>query len=370
MKKTNVFLYLFSILIVFPGVLGITFSGGSSEGTYSSDSSFGNIVEKSVTGVNDANGFSSEVFSWGGPLKNGTGTEGVSTAGMGITAVGDTYIITFGPELEEEAQAAPQAVPVQEQEEGGNVPSSGGGGGGSSSRRDSYGLIEGDKLNVLINGESHTITVLKIREDSATLRIESDVIEIELEWKETKEIDLDHDGIVDMAITLEAVSELRKITITVEDITQRDDASEEREESLGEEQIEADPLERITGAVVGLDTEKIQEVSKEVRETTTALVKYVIFANVIAGILVGSMVAAREIKRRRIYNVFHQQTKQEVVDAELKKLRSYVAAGMKSGRTIYDIKSDLLEAGWFEYEVDEALVDAMLTEKAGVNQMK
>ncbi|MEK6867309.1 MAG: hypothetical protein AABX98_00660, partial [Nanoarchaeota archaeon] len=98
--------------------------------------------------------------------------------------------------------------------------------------------------------------------------------------------------------------------------------------------------------------------------------KYVLLANIITGILVGSMVAAREIKRRRIYNVFHQPTKQEQVDEELKKLRQYATAAIQDGRTIYDIKSDLLDAGWFEYEVDEALVDIMLKEKAGFNQMK
>lgn len=368
MKKTNVFLYLFSILIVLPGVLGITFSGLGSEGTYSSDSSFGNIVEKSVSGVGEAGGFSSIMFSWGGPLKNGTGTEGTSTSGLGISAAGDTYIITFGAVLEEESRVE-EETKEEEIEESSGVPSSGGGGAGSSSRRDTYGLIVGDKLTVIIAGERHTITITEVRESSATLLIESVGIEVELEVGEIKEIDLNNDGLADMAITLDAVSELRKITITVEDLTQREDEIEEAE-TVEEEKEQVDSLERITGAVIGLDTEKIQEVSKEVRETTTAVVKYVLFANVIAGILVGSMVAAREIKRRRIYNVFHQPTKQEIVEVELKKLRQYASEAMKSGRTIYEIKSDLLEAGWFEYEVDEALVDTMLKEKAGFSQMR
>jgi macrodomain Ter protein organizer (MatP/YcbG family) len=271
--------------------------------------------------------------------------------------------------LEEESRVE-EETGEEEIEESSGIPSSGGGGAGSSSRRDTYGLIVGDKLTVIINGESHTITITEVRESSATFLIKSVAIEVELDVGETKEIDLNNDGLPDMGITLEGVSELRKITITVEDLTQREDEVEEIEDSLDEEQPEADPLERITGAVIGIDTQKIEEVSKDVRETTTAVVKYVIFANVIAGILVGSMVAAREIKRRRMYNVFHQQTKQEVVDAELEKLRQYAAAAMKNGRNIYDIKSDLLEAGWFEYEVDEALVDTMLKEKAGFNQMK
>ena len=367
MKKTKLFLFFWFLILLIPSAVAFNVAGAGDAGTYTSSSAFGNIVEKSVTGTGSDGGFSSELFSWGGPIKNGTGTEGAPTSGLGVSAAGDTYIITFGPLIDEETTAE-EETPEEEIEESSGVPSSGGGGGGSS-RRDTYGLIAGDKLTVIINGEQHTITILEVRDSSATLLIEAPGIEFELELDETEELDLNNDGLADIAITLDAVSELRKITITVEDLTQREDGVEEVE-ILEEEQEQVDPLDRITGAVVGLDAEKIEEVSKEVRETTTAVVKYVLFANVIAGILVGSMVAAREIKRRRIYNVFHQPTKQELVELELKKLREYAAAAVKSGRTIYDIKSDLLNAGWFEYEVDEALVDTMLKEKAGFNQMK
>lgn len=367
MKKTIIFLAFFYFLLVLQIGFALTSNGTNSDGTYSTESSFGNIVERSVNDTH-SEGFSSIMFSWGGPLANGTGIEGVSTSGLGVSAAGDAYIMTFGPELEDETASVEQETEEEEIEESGGIPSSGaGGGGGGSSKQDTYGLVIGDKLTVLINKEKHTITILGVRESSVMLLIESKAIEIEVGLGETKEIDFDEDGIADMAVTLDAVSELRKITITVEDLTGKEVTAETRSR---EEKEQVDPLERITGAVIGLDTEKIEEVNKEVREATTIVVKYVLFANVIAGILVGSMVAAREIKRRRIYSVFHQQTKQELVEVELKKLRQYASTAMKSGRTMYDIKTDLLEAGWFEYEVDEALVDTMLKEKAGFNQMK
>ena len=47
------------------------------------------------------------------------------------------------------------------------------------------------------------------------LTIESTTIVVEINEGETEEIDLDEDGVADMAITLDNVSELRKITITV-----------------------------------------------------------------------------------------------------------------------------------------------------------
>ena len=234
MKKTFLLGIIFLFLLAFsPNVFAIIFNGTTNTDerhVFSSDSAFGNIVERDVnyTPVGDEPSWSAVLFSWGGPLANATGVIDVATAGFGVSAVGDILVLTMGPELEDEEPTEEEEEEVIEEESSG-VPSSGGGGGGSSSR-DTYALIVGDKLTVLINGEAHTIEITEIRETSAVLTIESTTIVVEINEGETEEIDLDEDGVADMAITLDNVSELRKITITVEDLTLREEETREEVE--------------------------------------------------------------------------------------------------------------------------------------------
>lgn len=357
--------YLLGIILLFliafsPNVFAIIFNGTGAGSVFSSDSAFGSIVEKEVNYVPTGSepSWSAILFSWGGPLANATGAIDVATAGFGVSAIGDILVLTMGPELEEEEPVVEKEKEKEEIKEKSSVPSSGGGGGGSSSR-DTYGLIIGDKLTVLINGESHTIDITEIRETSAVLTIESTKIVIEINEGETQEIDLDEDGVADMGITLDDVSELRKIIITVEDLTIREEAEAEVVEQ--KESILAEPLKRITGAVsaMNIDTEAIKEVKQEVEHTTNTVVKYVLLMNLVVGAILGTVIAAREMHRRRIYKFFHQKSREDVVRDKMKELEMYVQKAYDERMSFEEIKEALLNVGWYEYEIDEVITNVM-----------
>ncbi len=371
MKKAYLLGIIFLFLVVFsPNVFAITFNGTtatSERHVLSSNSAFGNIVEREVnyTPTGSEPSWSAILFSWGGPLANGTGVIDIATAGFGVSAVGDILVLTMGPELEDEEPVVEEEEEEEIiEEEGGNIPSSGGGGGGSSSR-DTYGLVLGDKVTVLIDGESHTIEITEVRETSAVLTIESTAQVIELDVGETIEIDLDGDGIADMAITLDAVSELRRITITVEDLTAREEVETEVVE---EESIFAEPLERITGAVAAMDidAEALKQVKEEVQETTSTIIKYVLLINLLIGALLGTIIAAREMHRRRIYRFFHQRSREDIVREKLIELEKYVHKAYEEGLSFDEIKEALLEAGWYEYEVDEVVTNVMFKKESSL----
>ncbi len=369
MKKTALLGIIFLFLVVFSSnVFAITFNGTTNTDEHhalSSNSAFGNIVEREVnyTHTGSEPSYNAILFSWGGPLTNSTGVIDVATAGFGVSAVGDILVLTIGPELEDEEAVVEKEEEEKVEEESSGVPSSGGGGGGSSSR-DTYGLIIGDKLTVLINGESYTIDITEIRDISAVLTVELPEIVIEMNEGETKEIDIDGDGIADMAITLDAVSELRRITITVEDITLKEEAEAE---SI-EESIIAEPLERITGAVAGIniDAEKIKQVKEEVEKTTNTLIKYILLINLLIGAILGTIIAAREMQRRRIYRFFHQKSREDIVRDQLKELEKYVRKAYEEGLSFDEIKEALLEAGWYEYEIDEVVTNVMFNKESSL----
>ena len=369
MKKIYLIGIIFLFFLVFsPNVFALTSNATTDTGAIAtSDSAFGNIVERDVnyTQLHGEPSYSAILFSWGGPLANATEMISIGTAGFGISAVGDILVLTMGPELEDEEPVIEEEEEEVIEEESSGVPSSGGGGGGSSSR-DTYALIVGDKLTVIINGEPHTIEITEISDTSAVLTIESTTIVIEINEGETKEIDLDGDGIADMAITLDDVTELRKITITVEDLTLREEETIEEVEE--EESILAEPLERITGAVTGIniDAEKIKEVKQEVEQTTNTVLKYVLLINLVVGAILGTVIAAREMHRRRIYTFFHQKSREDIVRDQLKELETYVHKAYQEGLSFDEIKEALLEAGWLEYEIDEVVTNVMFKKESSL----
>lgn len=370
MKKTYALEIIIFFLVVFsPEVSAISSNATTTENNVlSSDSAFGNIVEREVnyTNIGSEPSWNAVLFSWGGPLTNATGVIDIATAGFGVSAVGDILVLTMSPELEDEMPVVEEEEEEVIEEEQAGVPSSGGGGGGSSSR-DTYALIVGDKITVLINGESHTIEITEIRETSAILTIESTTRVIEINEGDTEEIDLDGDGNADMAITLDVVSELRKITITVEDLTMNEEEGEVIQQAE-EETISANPLERITGAVAGIniDAEAIKEVKEEVQQTTNTVIKYILLVNLVVGAILGTVIAAREMQRRRIYKFFHQKSKEDIVRDQLKDLEEYIYKAYEEGMSFDEIKDGLLAAGWLDYEIDEVVTNVMLKKESSL----
>jgi hypothetical protein len=103
---------------------------------------------------------------------------------------------------------------------GTNPPSGGGGGGaGGTSRKDvnlgakfetdttyhaTFSVL--DKLFYAFKGVNHTITITEVGANSMTLTIASDLTTITLSAGETKNVDLDGDGITDMSIVLNGIN--------------------------------------------------------------------------------------------------------------------------------------------------------------------
>lgn len=341
--KTNIYgIFFLLFLILLPSISALVISGSDGINTYTSDSAQGSIAERGVT---SSSGHSGIVFSWGAPLANATNT-----------VDGKTYVVTIGPDFSD--PETPAVVEEEEAEvvEGGGVPSSGGGGAGSSSR-DTYGLIIGDQLTVLIGGEKHTITIDDVFDERVTVTIDGNERQ-ELIVGETTEIDLDEDGIPDMALTLDAVSELRRVTITVEDLTQKKEDEEEQIEAAQEKEVSA--LEKITGAIPGLNTEQLKKLREETETRAITISSYILAINLFLAILLGILFVARQVQKQRIYTFFHQQSKEELIQQELQKVQGYASKALQAGIHFQEVKQNLLTAGWHEYEIDEILVNEML----------
>lgn len=361
---TTILFFLFSLLLVFPLISATTYNASAPEGVYTGDSAIGTLVEREANGT--GNGYSSVIFGSSGPLTNGTNQNGVSTSGFGISASSDIYVVTFGPELEDASPIAAEPLEEEQKAQESSLipPSDAGGGGGGSSRRDTYGLTTGDILTIIINGETHTITINSVRENDATLTVESVPQKIELTVGETKELDITASYLgSDVAITLDSVSDLRKIILTVEDLTTRTSEEEIKEETLTEQEQTPELLQTITAAVSAIETLQIQETTKEIRQGITSATKWIILINIALGILISTGVGAKKLQQRKIYNIFHEITKEELITQDLKKVEFYVKQTMKQGYHYQEIKEQLLGVGWLEYEIDEVITNAMLAEK-------
>lgn len=343
---------IFLFLLLLPIAFSITFTGTGGSDTYSStNTAQGSIAERQVSGTDSENIPSSGiVFSWGAPLGNGTNL-----------FEGDTYFITLGPVLEEEE--------VVKKEEGSAlpplptlaIPSSGGSSAGSS-RQQIYDLIVGDKLTVLIRNQPHTIAIDKIGEDYVMVTVQSNAQTLKIFVGETKMVDLDADSNADISITLDAVSDLRKVQITVEEIE-----IEEQEEFI--EKIEsAEPLKQVTGAVAGL-VEHVEASAGDVQTLRVVLQTATPYVGlVLLGLLLSSLFTAKYVRQRRLYTLISEQEKEELVQEELQKIQAYARSALLKEHSQEHIKQTLLQTGWQEEEINTALVDAMLSQENRLNQ--
>lgn len=342
--KTNIYgIFFLLFVILLPSISALVISGSSGSDTYTSDSAQGSIAERGLT---SSSGHSGILFSWGAPLANATNT-----------VDGNNYVVTIGPDFSDPETPAAQEEKKAEVVEGGGVPSSGGGGAGSSSR-DTYGLIVGDELTIIIDGEKYTLAIGAVSDDSVTVTIESIGESLSLFVGETAEIDLDGDGVPDMALTLDAVSELRRVTITVEDLTQKKEDEEEQTEASQEKEVS--PLEKITGAIPGLNTEQLKKLREETETRAITISSYILAINLFLALLLGILFVARQVQKQRIYTFFHQQSKEELIQQELQKVQGYASKALQAGIHFQEVKQNLLTAGWHEYEIDEILVNEML----------
>ena len=70
--------------------------------------------------------------------------------------------------------------------------------------------------------------------------------------------------------------------------------------------------------------------------------------------------------RRRIYQFFHQKSKEDIVRDQLKELEIYVHKAYREGLSFDEIKEALLEAGWLEYEIDEVVTNVMFKKESSL----
>jgi len=77
-----------------------------------------------------------------------------------------------------------------------------------------FTLDVNDKVSFEINGEEHTMRVASVGDNYALLRFYSSVVEVKVYVGETKNVDLDADGVSDIAVTVEEIIDnSAKITI-------------------------------------------------------------------------------------------------------------------------------------------------------------
>lgn len=345
---------IFLFLLLVPIAFAITFTGTSGSDTYSStNTAQGSIAERQASGTDSESIPSSGiVFSWGAPLGNGSNILGT-----------DTYIITMGPVLEEEeivikdeGGAAVPAPPVPA------IPSSGGGGAGPSGKQ-SYSLVVGDKLTVLVKDQPHTIAIDKVGEDYVMVTVQSTAQTLKIFVGETKLVDLDADSNADVYITLNSVSDLRKVQINVEEI------ETEEQEELMEKAESVESLKQVTGAVAGL-ADKIEIPSGDIQELRVVLQTATPYIGlVMLGLLLSSLFTAKYVQQRRLYALSAEQEKEELVQEELQKLYIYTQHALAKGCTQDAIKTELLHTGWREEEINTALVDAILSQENRLNQI-
>ncbi|PIN78342.1 hypothetical protein COV16_06055 [Candidatus Woesearchaeota archaeon CG10_big_fil_rev_8_21_14_0_10_34_8] len=358
MKLSYYKISIFSLFIIIflPITLAITFTGTDGSDVYSSDdSAIGSIAQRDANDT--ATNTESIIFSWGGPVGNGSSAADLSSSGLGISASSDTYIITFGPDLTEDVAVSTPTSPPAETESSSSIPSSGGGGGSSS--RETYGLVVGDKLTVLINNQPYKIAIKTVKEDNVELTIEEISETFELKLDETKEFDLDKDNIPDMSITLDAVSDLLRVTITVEDLTkQKEQETINKDQDIINAAEVLEAVKPITGAAIGMMSEQAAEVKTSLKTALTTIIGL----NVLLGVILNGLFTAKHIKMQRAYKAFHTKNKQDIINLELKKVEAYVAKALHNGYSKDQIKHNLLIAGWQEQEIDEILVEAMLNQ--------
>ena len=92
-----------------------------------------------------------------------------------------------------------------------------------------------DKLTFKLGEETHTIQIKKIYDEYVTVVISSDPIEVDVYANQTEKVDVNHDGVFDIALTLEKIYTV-SAKITFEKI------SEEVSERIGVESPIDDPL--------------------------------------------------------------------------------------------------------------------------------
>ncbi len=349
MKKTALLGIIFLFLVaVSPPVFAITFTGTSGSDTYNSTSTAqGTITERQMTGTES----SGIVFSWGAPLGNGSNTMGT-----------DTYFITIGPVLEEEEIVKKEEGSAPPSPPSPAIPSSGGGGAGPSSK-EKYSIVVGDKLSVLVQNQLHTIAIDKVGEDYVIVTVQSTAQTLKITIGETKLVDLDADSSADIAITLNAVSDLRKVQITIEEIQ-----SEDQEELINTESS-VEQLKRITGAVTGI-AQRVESTASEAQELKAVLQNVAPFLGIVMlGLLFSSVLTAKYIQQRRWDALFSEQEKEAQVQEELKKIQAYMRAALSKGHSQENVKQELLQTGWQEEEINTALVDAMLSQNNRLNRI-
>jgi len=121
-------------------------------------------------------------------------------------------------------------------------------------------LNYGDVFIFKIKKQRHTVIVKSVKQDSVTIRISSDPIDVTLKEGETKELDLDGNGLNDFSVTLNKITKLggdftfaileekEKVEkISEEEIVEEEVKEEEElvEEVKEEEKIEETPLEEV-----------------------------------------------------------------------------------------------------------------------------
>jgi len=123
-------------------------------------------------------------------------------------------------------------------------------------------LGENDSSNFTLNEEEHSLNVDELSEEGITLRIESEPVFVRMELGETKDVDLDGDGVNELRITYNGIVN-GKADLTYEKIIEEAEIPEEIIEEIPEnmsEEIEEIP-ENISEEIEEMEEEILPEIA-------------------------------------------------------------------------------------------------------------
>jgi hypothetical protein len=190
-----------------------------------------------------------------------------------------------------------------------------------------FELKVGDEIDFDINGVSHKLRVLRIFDDSAEFEILSP-INLTLTTGETKQVDVNENGVNDLEITLNSIIG-SKVDISVKKLAEEVAAPVPTPAPAPATQPQ--PAEEKPEAV----TAPAEEISFSEQTTIMSIIAIAVVASI------GVLLATR---RRKEYVV--------PVETSGEKLEHYIGSQMGKGVPWSHVRQRLLDAGWKEERID------------------
>ncbi len=199
-----------------------------------------------------------------------------------------------------------------------------------------FNVRSGDRILLDFNGAQHTIRVARLRFQSVELLISSTPSTLNLNVDDEGEVDLDDDGITDIAILYNGVEEKRGVVII---------------RQLASAATVPQPISTPEPVVEEPTPELIDVVPEPGGASSLSIIITII---VILGILGGIGFVFYEMKRS--HGALQQEKQQKTLeDQSFMRLQSYVKQTLEQGYTKNQIRKALLNEGWSQNIINKVL---------------